>query len=498
MPNELGYIKVINVLNKSFVYDANINKIALCPECLPDDFLFTTDYLNNNRNLYLDLLYQGFFKNYELSRIQHPYSSVYELLFSNCQTHLILQVTHDCNLRCKYCCYSSLYKNRLRTSAMMDFNVAKVGIDDYIMRSNTKKKLIISFYGGEPLLNFQLIKRCVEYIKSRVRYKEIVFRMTTNLTLLTDEIIDFLIKNEFRLLVSIDGPKHIHNKCRIFPDTKGSFDVVISNLKRIKERSAIYFETINYNPVLTDRDDLYIVKQFFATDSLFSDKDYIPESHYSISSLTEGLDIDLFDKIINNKNKTRSFRDKINAYRSDKERTIQKIMACCFATAYTDKRIPRVLRNGLVKNLLLLDEEQHIANKPLGKQEHPSGPCIPGCNKLMIDPNGLMWPCERVDESNIDNSIGSIFDGVDIKKAISILNIANSKDNNCLNCWAFRYCGQCIANCNNNACEKSLTSFYNVLKTYIYTVCINHEFDLQKASQLSKKVEMYGTFNDNM
>lgn len=116
---------------------------------------------------------------------------------------LMLEATSACNFRCKYCTYSEHYdRTRLHGSEMMSFYVAKKAIDYYfenfksVLNRNPQRKPIINFYGGEPLLNFELIEKCVTYIKKY--YKEYLhenfYYITTNRLLLTEKIQDFFMK----------------------------------------------------------------------------------------------------------------------------------------------------------------------------------------------------------------------------------------------------------------------------------------------------------------
>lgn len=91
------------------------------------------------------------------------------------------------------------------------------------------EKPFIGFYGGEPLLAFSLIRKIVEYAETVFLGKEIKFFITTNATLLTEEISKFLLDHNFRVTFSIDGPKKVHDQNRIFPDGRGTFDKVMEN-----------------------------------------------------------------------------------------------------------------------------------------------------------------------------------------------------------------------------------------------------------------------------
>ena len=133
----------------------------------------------------------GLLRETAIEEIEHPETENLHLLAEHYMGNLILQVTQQCNLRCKYCAYSGNYYNRSHTSNRMDFETAKKAIDFYLKRSEKADQLALSFYGGEPLLEFELIKKCVSYILQRKGDKKILFTMTTNGTLMTEDVIEF-------------------------------------------------------------------------------------------------------------------------------------------------------------------------------------------------------------------------------------------------------------------------------------------------------------------
>jgi uncharacterized protein len=142
-----------------------------------------------------------------------------------------LHVSHDCNMNCSYCYADAgtFGGNQM----LMTSEVMRKAIDFTFAGSGNTEEVRIAFFGGEPLLNFGLINDAVSYSKDRAaKYgKMINFGMTTNATLLTKKIIDFLVKENFSMLFSIDGPSIIHNKMRKFKGGKGSHSQVLRNIK---------------------------------------------------------------------------------------------------------------------------------------------------------------------------------------------------------------------------------------------------------------------------
>src|SRR3989344_4480058 len=126
---------------------------------------------------------------------------------------LVLNVTESCNFSCSYCIYSGRYKNeRTETNSNMSFEVAKKGIDLFI--SQAKDPALISFYGGEPLNNMELIERIIEYTKRTYPNKGTLFSMTSNFYD-ADKYLSEIVESDLQIVVSLDGPKEVHNKYRI-------------------------------------------------------------------------------------------------------------------------------------------------------------------------------------------------------------------------------------------------------------------------------------------
>ena len=193
----------------------------------------------------------GLLRETAIEEIEHPETENLHLLAEHYMGNLILQVTQQCNLRCKYCAYSGNYYNRSHTSNRMDFETAKKAIDFYLKRSEKADQLVLSFYGGEPLLEFELIKKCVSYILQRKGDKKILFTMTTNGTLMTEDVIEFLVKYEFNLMISLDGDKKSHDINRRFKTGKGSFDIILENVSRLKAYNEEYYSKVLFNCVIS-------------------------------------------------------------------------------------------------------------------------------------------------------------------------------------------------------------------------------------------------------
>ena len=149
---------------------------------------------------------------------------------------LVLSVSSGCNLACGYCYKEDLAKPSL--AQKMDVDTARRGVDLLIKESAARPELNLAFLGGEPLTNLPLIRAIVAYAEERSTQeaKKINFSITTNATLLTEEIIDFLDAHRFGVAISIDGPKDIHDRRRKTIAGAGSYDLVAAKAKRLLSR----------------------------------------------------------------------------------------------------------------------------------------------------------------------------------------------------------------------------------------------------------------------
>jgi uncharacterized protein len=146
---------------------------------------------------------------------------------------LILSLVHGCNLRCSYCFAS--HGTYGKDVLSMPKETARRAIDFYIENSS-QGDLSISFFGGEALLDAPMLFHASEYALKRAKDlgRKLKLHVTTNGTLINEEVADFLIEHDFSLIVSLDGPAHLHNECRSYANGKGSHDVILKNLERIR------------------------------------------------------------------------------------------------------------------------------------------------------------------------------------------------------------------------------------------------------------------------
>mgnify|MGYP003300582076 CR=1 FL=1 len=146
---------------------------------------------------------------------------------------MCLHVSHDCNLRCKYCFASTGDFGKGRK--LMPVETGKKAIDFLLTHSGNRHNLELDFFGGEPLMNFKVVKQIVEYARSReAEYnKKFRFTITTNGLLLDDEKIEFINKEMSNVVLSIDGRKEVNDYFRVLPNGQGCYDMILPKYQKL-------------------------------------------------------------------------------------------------------------------------------------------------------------------------------------------------------------------------------------------------------------------------
>ena len=148
---------------------------------------------------------------------------------------LCLHIAHDCNLACKYCfAEEGEYHGR---RALMSFEVGKKALDFLIANSGSRRNLEVDFFGGEPLMNWQVVKDLVRYGREqeKIHNKNFRFTLTTNGVLLNDEVMEFCNREMGNVVLSMDGRKEVHDKMRPFRNGKGSYDLIVPKFQKFAE-----------------------------------------------------------------------------------------------------------------------------------------------------------------------------------------------------------------------------------------------------------------------
>lgn len=199
------------------------------------------------------------------------------------QTHaLTLNLTQECNLRCKYC-----YVEKPGLSSFMSERVAKKAVD-FLLTFKDMDAFGISFYGGEPLLNFPVLKSTIEYACKEAEKRglpEVKYHITTNGTLLTDEVIAFLTDYHVNVMVSIDGPPSIHDAVRVTPTGEGTHSLVLDRLYALMD--AVGCHKVSVSGVVTNQGRLKPAYEYLSQLSLKDIKlsyvRYLDKSEYALT-----------------------------------------------------------------------------------------------------------------------------------------------------------------------------------------------------------------------
>ena len=148
---------------------------------------------------------------------------------------LCLHIAHTCNLNCSYCFASQGKYHGDR--AVMSFEVGKRALDFLVENSGTRRNLEVDFFGGEPLMNFDVVKRLVEYARSieKQHGKNFRFTLTTNGILIDDDVIEFANKEMSNVVLSLDGRKEVHDRYRVDYSGRGSWEKIVPKFRKLVE-----------------------------------------------------------------------------------------------------------------------------------------------------------------------------------------------------------------------------------------------------------------------
>lgn len=374
---------------------------------------------------------------------------------------LVLNVTESCNLACSYCIYSGKYENeRVESNVHMDFKTAKKAVDLFMPLS--KKAALISFYGGEPLNNISLIKQIIEYIKKTYQNGFLVFSMASNFCDVDLDTIRAIVKDEIHVNISLDGPKSIHDKNRIFKDGRPTYDRIMENIRRFEEFSPGYARThFSYNATCKNPKDFPRIVRFFQENEQFV--------HPRINGIElKGLKVEIEKGNVSD----------VFAFTSD------------YLDSILSGKDPGVLRVFFDRNLRKIALRD---TKAIPETLMLQGSCYPGNKKLFVDTDGTFYMCERFGGRA---PIGNVNEGINQDSIDEIINrFQDIRNNHCTNdCWAQRLCTPCIqtskdplGNISGNGlaqtCESGKSQIVLALAQYV---------------SLSEKREALGTYINSM
>ena len=322
-------------------------------------------------------------KKYDMGPTTYSAPDVKRALANTSQ--IVFEVTEACNLNCKYCGFGEFYSGfDNRRDRTLDLDTA-VKVLDYMvdlfespLNRKYHKKIALSFYGGEPLLNMAFIKEMVHEAKLRkLTYKRFYFSLTTNGVLL-DRHMDFLAANDFSILISLDGNEK-NNGYRLFPDGSSSFETVYKNILKIRKKYPDYFKrSVYFISVLHDKNSSKEVSRFFNREF---QKTPLMSQINSIGIKPEKKAE--FDKLFNLTYSDVTPQDLI-ADTKDKSRILD--------TPFV-RTVFKFLRR--YSGFLFGNYDRLILNEP-NPWHVCTGTCHPFEKKIFITANGNILPCERI------------------------------------------------------------------------------------------------------
>lgn len=335
---------------------------------------------------------------------------------------MTLQVTQNCNFRCKYCIYSEegSEKQRSHSQKNMSWKTAKKAVDFLRAHAIDSEDVNISFYGGEPLLKMGLVRQVVAYAEECFAGKMLTFNMTTNGTLLNEEIVRYLEEHKIKLMISLDGPKEINDKNRVFRGGGGTFDTVMDKIEMVRRVAPEYAKSMQISMVMDPQNDFDCINEIYLNEKELSELFVAPA-------------------IVD-----REYDDAQAAYAEEFvwKRQYQAFLAILAHCGRIDKN--------RVSPIAAVSEKSAIENRfdaaeyaPLYEMDAPGGPCMPGQLRLFCNVDENLFPCERVSETSEATRIGNLTDGFDVDKVKRFLNVGQVTEEDCRNCWSFRFCSLC-------------------------------------------------------
>ena len=414
--DDIPVIKVFSVEGQYYLYDTFTNRLlSISREHYIEIHSLLksglSNYINSaSNNFYKNdivfLIKKGMLQSGFINRIEHPLTNYLPQLVDSCLSEMIFQVTQNCNFRCKYCTFAlDNGFERIHTNRQMPWEIAKKALDYLFDHSHFSHEITLFFYGGEPLLNYDLIKKITDYSQELFCLKPIKYNTTINASVLTEEMVRFFIKYNFHIAISFDGNKRIQNSHRKFADSgMGTFDVVYKKIEMIRSIDENFFSNnITIMPVYFDDEKLEDVITYF--------------SSIGINNVSP-LNVDL--RGIDYK------PSQFNLVKDDSLTNIKKMRST---------------------NDISIDFEEVLSEtSEIPAVWHHNGPCVAGVNRLFVDVDGTYYPCEKACDSNAFR-IGSVIDGIDISAVNRLLNVGLMSQVRCTSCWAMRFCNICCVQC---------------------------------------------------
>ena len=321
---------------------------------------------------------------------------------------LCLHIAHDCNLACQYCFAEEGEYHGKRE--LMSYEVGKKALDFLVANSGNRRNLEVDFFGGEPLMNFQVVKDLVAYGRSleKEHDKNFRFTLTTNGVLLDDDIMEFANKEMGNVVLSIDGRKEVHDRMRPFRKGAGSYDLIVPKCQKFAE---------------SRHQDKYYVRGTFTHNNLDFSKDVLHLADLGFKQIS-------VEPVVAQDTDSYAIR----------EEDLPQLME-----EYENLALEMVRRHGTEEDFNFFHFMIDLEGGPC-VAKRLSG-CGSGTEYLAVTPTGDLYPCHQF-VGNTDFLMGNVDDGVvntDLRDEFKSCNVYAKEK--CRECFARFYCsGGCAAN----------------------------------------------------
>ena len=347
----------------------------------------------------------------EIGALNAPdnYDDVKQLQDPGVVKSMCLHVAHDCNLRCKYC-FAATGDFCMGERKLLSYEVGKKALDWLVEKSGKRVHLEVDFFGGEPLMNFDVMKRLVEYGRSieEAKNKKFKFTTTTNCVLMTEEIMDFFNKEMGNVVISMDGRPEVHDRMRPTINGKGSYAIIAEKAKEFAKRRG--------------HQEYYVRGTFTGYN-----KDFAEDVLFLADEGFEQLSI---EPVVTDPACEYALREEdLPQLRQEYER---------LAVAYMDRRA-----NGKWFNFFHFNVD--LAGGPCLRKRLTG--CGAGNEYIAVTPDGDIYPCHQF-VGREGYRMGSVLDGSfnsELQKKFANNHVLTKEK--CRDCWARFYCsGGCAAN----------------------------------------------------
>jgi len=329
---------------------------------------------------------------------------------------LIIGLTHICNLRCRYCIYSGNYKEeRTHERKEMTVETADRIVDTFFVKNRENRPATVTFYGGEPFMNFKVLSHIVNRINSLC--SGTVFSVTTNgMMLKNDKMLDFIVENGFITNISFDGP--VQEKMRVDENGKGTFNDVLAIIEKISVKYPEYYrKKVGFNVTITPATNLQETVEFFNTNPLFKGTSLNIIRHYDPDNV--------FCRKYDLQEHEKTLKDEFETLRRQ------------YPDVYRDGK---PFHDGCYQASMV-----RMNQRPMGPVDHLplNSCCYPGMNAIFVDSDGTCSACERTEHFPLGH-----LDGEPVKSEVAdecVRKYYEIASKYCPGCWAARLCSKCFS-----------------------------------------------------